>query len=177
MDKTTTGWLSPLRRTLQDEHITLDLGELKVINRIDIYSTPFLLLNLFPRDFTVRGSIDNENWTDLFTVTDYSPPLSRSDSWSFDNTEVRYIQVVATRTRQFLFFFYAAYIAEIKVFGCAEPEVKAPEVLTTSALSQTGTQLKLQTPDTQEKEKRQIEQRTTTPGRPGKPVFILNGKP
>jgi hypothetical protein len=175
--KTGTGWLSPLQRTMQDEHITLDLGDITVINRIDTCSNSFLLLDLFPRDFKFQGSTDNENWIDLFTVTDYSPPFSRTESWSFDTTQLRYIRMLITKTRSFLFFFHTAYVAEIKVYGCAEPGTGTPELLSTSTLSQTGPRLRQQAPDTQENKKKQLQPSGATPGRPGRPVFILNGKP
>jgi hypothetical protein len=175
--RTGTGWLSPLRRTPQDEHITLDLGKITVVNRIEICSNAFLLLNLFPRDFTVQGSSDNEQWVDLVTETDYVSPLSRTNSWSLNNTEIRYLRLVATKARRFLFFFYATYIAEIKAYGCAEPAVEVPEKLSRETLSQTETGVKKRTPEPQKQEKKHLQSPSANPGRPGRPVFILNGKP
>ena len=175
--KTHTGWLSPLRRSPQDEYITIDLGETRVVNRIDIASNPFLFFNLFPRAFKLQGSTDNYTWVDLFAVTDYSPPLSHTGSWVFDETEARYIKVVATEGKRFMFFFHASYIAEIKVHGCAEPDIEAPELLSTSAPDRTGTYEEQQTLDAQGAGKQQLQPGTGLPGRPGKPVFILEGKP
>jgi hypothetical protein len=174
--KIITGWLSPLRRAPQDEHITLDLGEVRIINRIDLCSNTFFLLNLFPSDFKLQGSLDNEHWIDLFSEKDYSPPLSRSDSWSFDNTEIRYVQLVASKTKQFLFFFNTTYIAEIKIYGCAEPVIETAEGLLKRNLDQTEQYLKQHNIDTQEKEERLLQPRGVTPGRPGRPKFILNDK-
>ena len=85
--------------------------------------------------------------------------------------------MLITGTRPFLFFFHTAYIAEIKVYGCQESDVQALEALSTEISGQTGTQAKQQTPDTQEKVKRILQPRAANPGRPGRPVFILDGKP
>ena len=173
--KTGTGWFSPLRRTPQEEYIVLDLGEDRIINRIDIFSNAFLLLNLFPRDFKVQGSSDNQQWVDLFTVTDYLPPLSRTDSWSFKNTDIRYIKLTVTKARRFFFFFYATYISEIKVYGCTK--IETPEKLSANTLTQAETASKQQKPDSKVKAKKQLQPSSVNPGRPGKPIFILNGKP
>ena len=167
--KTATGWLSPLRRSLQDEYITLDLGEIKLINRIDIYSNRFMALDLFPRDFKVLVSTDNQIWTDIFAEQDYMPPVSHTGSWTFDDTEARYVRLVATRTQKFMFFFYLTYIAEIKVFGCAEPETPGTEL--TSA--QAGPRLLKQATDIQAADNKKPGADGKAPGRPGKPLFIL----
>ncbi|MHC5076951.1 MAG: discoidin domain-containing protein, partial [Planctomycetota bacterium] len=172
-----TGWLSPLRTTPQEEYITIDLGETRVVNRIEISSNGFLLLNLFPRDFKLQGSTDNYNWVDLSVVTNYTPPLSRNDSWIFDETEARYIKVVTTRGKRFMFFFHASYIAEIKVHGCAEPAIEIFELRSTRSSDQTRTDEEQQTLDEQAADKQQLQPSTGLPGRPGRPVFILEGNP
>jgi hypothetical protein len=140
-------------------------------------SNPLLFLNLFPRDFKIQGSTDNHNWVDLFAVTDYSPPPSRTDSWIFNETEARYIKVVTTEGKRFMFFFHASYIAEIKVHGCAEPEIEAPELFSTRGPDQTRTYEEQQTLDGQAPEIKQLQPSTGLPGRPGKPVFMLKSKP
>ena len=176
--KAHTGWLSPLRVSPQDEYITIDLGGTRVVNRIDISSNPFLFFNLFPRAFKLQGSTDNYSWVDLFSVTDYSSRPPRTDSWVFDETEARYIKVVTTEGKRFMFFFRASYIAEIKVYGCPEPEIQAPELLSTKAPDQTtGTHEEQQKLDAQAAVKQQLQSGTGLPGRPGKPVFILEGTP
>ncbi len=73
--KTNTGWLSPLRRAVQDEHIIIDLGEKKLINQIDICSNPFLWLNLFPHNFNLQVSTDTETWEELFPLSKITPLL------------------------------------------------------------------------------------------------------
>ena len=134
-----TGWLSPLRLFQRDESITIDLGETKTVNRVDISSNPFRQFDLFPHDFEVQASTDNENWVNLFTVENYSPPSSRSESWTFEEIETRYIRMVITRSKRFLLFFYAAYIADITVYGCTETETAGFESALSTSTDQTDT--------------------------------------
>ena len=85
--------------------------------------------------------------------------------------------MVITKTRSFLFFFHISYIAEIKVHGCAEPAVDLPRVLSTETLSQTGTDVGEQGLEKKKQEKRSLRPSSAIPGRPGRPIFILNDNP
>ncbi len=53
--KDVTGWLSRMRRVMQEEYIILDLGGVKVINQIDIKSNRFIGRDLFPPRFQAAG--------------------------------------------------------------------------------------------------------------------------
>jgi len=128
-----------LRLFVKEEYITIDLGETRVVNRIDICSNPFLFLDLFPRDFQIQVSTDNEEWTEAFTVENYSPPSSYTDSWVFDETKARYVKMVATKSKPFLFFFYLTYVAEIKVQGCSEIENVSPSFVSSTPTEKTKT--------------------------------------
>jgi hypothetical protein len=172
--KPITGWLSPLRRSMQEEFITLDLGGVKVINRIDIHSRRFIGRDLFPCDFKVQVSTDNQNWTDVVTEQDYTLPASRSASWSFDGTEAGYIKLVATKPQKFLVFYYLTYISEIEVFGCAEPEVPETEGLAaTQSAGESRSLLSKEAFDREVAAKKGPVIGDAVPGRPGKPLFIL----
>ena len=46
------------------------------------FQNPVKSFDLFPQAFEVQASTDNENWVNLFTVENYSPPSSRSESWT-----------------------------------------------------------------------------------------------
>lgn len=173
--KIATGWLSPLRRIMQDEYIMLDLGEMKVINRIDISSNFFMAFNLFPRDFKVQVSTDNQNWKDVITEQDYKPPVSRSGSWSFDGTEARYLKMIASKTQKFMLFFYVTYVAELKIFGCAAPETPGVELPSTDTSDELLSDTQKRALDIQPVERDKLSAQET-PGRPGKPLFILNDK-
>jgi hypothetical protein len=169
-----TGWLSPVRRETQEEYITLDLGETKIIDRADISSNRFLGRDLFPRDFKVQVSTDNQSWTDVVTEQDYTLPASRSASWSFDGTEARYVKLVAAASRKLMFSYYVTYIAEIEVFGCAAPEIPETEDL---SLPQTSDEehsfLSQEDFDRELAGKKGPVIEGAAPGRPGKPLFIL----
>jgi hypothetical protein len=172
-DKTNTGWLSPLRLFVKEEYITIDLGETRIVNRIDICSNPFLFLDVFPLDFQIQVSTDNEEWTEVFTVENYSPPSSYTDSWVFDETKARYVKMVATKSKPFLFFFYLTYIAEIKVHGCSETEIPSSLSISMTSLDRKEIRVLKLSPDMEAPEKKEPLISDVLPGRPGKPVFIL----
>jgi len=116
-----TGWLSPLKFFVEHEYLTIDLGETQMVNRIELFSYPLLLfLDLFPLDFALQASTDNETWQELFPVDNYTPPPTFTDSWAFDEQEARYVKLLITKPKPFLFFFYLSYIPEIKIYGCPE---------------------------------------------------------
>jgi hypothetical protein len=172
-----TGWLSRLRRVMQEEYITLDLGGVKVINRIDIRSKRFIGRDLFPRDFKLQVSADMQNWTDVVSQQDYTLPASRSGSWSFDGTEAAYVKLVATTPQKILFFYYLTYISEIEVYGCAEPEVPEPEGLAaTQSADKSRSLLSKEAFDREVAGRKGPFIGDAVPGRPGKPLFILKGE-
>jgi len=171
--KTDTGWLSPLRLFVQEEYVTLDLGETKIVSRIDICSNPFQSLDLFPQDFQVQVSTDNETWTEVLTVEHYSPPASCTDSWAFDETKAQYVKMVTTKPKPFLFFFHLTYIAEIKVHGCSETEMSNSQSTFAITSDRTETGAIELAPGLQTSDKEEIKLSETPPGRPGRPGFIL----
>ena len=171
--ETDTGWLSPLRLFVQEEYVTLDLGETKIVSRVEICSNPFQSLDLFPQDFQIQVSTDNETWTEVLTVEHYSPPASCTDSWEFDETKARYVKMVTTKPKPFLFFFHLTYIAEIKVHGCSETEISSSQSTFAITSDRTETGAIELTPGLQTSDKEEIKPSETPPGRPGKPGFIL----
>jgi hypothetical protein len=172
-----TGWLSPLRRSMQEEFIILDLSGVKIINRIDIRSKRFIGRDFFPHDFKVQASTDMQNWTDVVTEQDYTLPAARSASWSFDGTEAAYVKLVAAKPKKILLFYYLIYISEIEVYGCAEPEVPEPEGLAaTQSAGESRSLLSKEAFDREVAGKKGPVIGNTVPGRPGKPLFILKGE-
>lgn len=172
-----TGWLSRLRRVMQDEYITLDLGGVKVVNRVDLHSKRFIGRDLFPRGFKVQVSTDMRSWTDVVNEQNYTLPASRSASWSFDGAEAAYVKFVATASRKFTFFYYMNYISEIEVYGCAEPEVPEPEGLAVTQAAGESQTLRLKEAfDREVAGKKGPLIGGEIPDRPGKPLFILREK-
>jgi hypothetical protein len=135
----TGGWLSPLRFLQHDDYITIDLGESKIITRLDISPNHFFLFDLFPGDFEIQTSLDNKNWTSQFVEKDYSPSPSGSESWAFDEIETRYIKVLITRAKPFLLLFYLSYVGDISVYGCVDTEIASSESALSSDTDQTTT--------------------------------------
>ena len=172
--KTTTGWLSPLRLSPREEYIILDLGENRIVNRVDILSHPFLLLDLFPLDFQIMLSSDSENWTEISSESDYASPSSHTDSWAFEETKTRYIKLAITKAKPFLFFFYLTYISEIEVHGCDETDTPGFQFTSMVPVDQTKTRVVKLTPDRKIPDEKKPPLVEEPPGRPGKPVFILN---
>jgi len=162
---------------MHDEYITLDLGEIKIVNRIDLCSNPFLFFDLFPLDFQVHVSTDNETWTEVHSEADYTSPSSHTDSWVFDETKARYIKIAITKTKSFLFFFYLTYISEITVHGCTESDITSTQSTSISPDDQTKTRVVTLTPTTEPSDKKKPSPINAPPGIPGKPVFILNNHP
>jgi hypothetical protein len=171
--KTNTGWLSPLRLSMQDEYITLDLDETKMVNRIEIFSPPFLLSDLFPLDFKILVSTDNEQWTEIFTEENYSSPSSRTDSWVFEEIKAHYIMMNITKSKRFLLLFHLAYIAEIKVHGCAEDDTLGSQLNSMIPADHTKTGA-VKLPDSDAPDEKKPPLVDSPPGRPGKPFFLLN---
>jgi hypothetical protein len=171
--KTNTGWLSPLRLSMQDEYITLDLGETKIVHRIEIFSPPFLLSDLFPLDFKILVSTDNEQWTEIFTEENYSSPSSRTDSWVFEEIKAHYIMMNITKSKRFLLLFHLAYIAEIKVHGCAEDDTLGSQLNSMIPADHTKTGA-VKLPDSDAPDEKKPPLVDSPPGRPGKPFFLLN---
>jgi hypothetical protein len=172
---TDTGWLSPLRFIfMKEEYLTLDLGEAKIINCIDITSKPFLLFNLCPLDFKIQVSLDNIKWSDVVTVEEYSSPPSYSDTWFFDATKARYIKWVITKGRPFLFIFYLSYLSEIEVSGCAATETEPSSAAPAPASTHTKPRVVKSVPGNTPIDNTTPSLNMLKPERPGKPVFLLN---
>jgi hypothetical protein len=172
---TNTGWLTPLRfLSMKEEYLTLDLGEAKIINCIDITSKPFLLFNLCPLDFKIQVSLDNIKWSDVVTVEEYSSPPSYSDTWFFDATKARYIKWVITKGRPFLFIFYLSYLSEIEVSGCAATETEPSSAAPAPASTHTKPRVVKSVPGNTPIDNTTPSLNMLKPERPGKPVFLLN---
>ena len=109
---------SPFRK---NEFITLDLGEIKQMSRIDMYALRFLTMDFFPVNFQIQISRDNINWEEIRTEKNYTLKSSHYESGELNSLEARYIRVSITKAKTF-FIFYLAQIAEIEVYGCDIPE-------------------------------------------------------
>jgi len=172
---TDTGWLSPLRFIfMKEEYIMLDLGQTKIVNSIEITSKPFLFFNLCPSDFKIQLSLDTIKWTDAVNVNDYSSSPSHSDTWFFDETKARYIKLVITKAKPFLFIFYLSYLSEIEASGCSEAETENSSAEPTTTFTDTAPKPVKVIPDIHNKDTYTPLLNMLVPERPGKPVFLHN---
>jgi hypothetical protein len=117
-----TSWSPAAKVSWNNEFITLDLGEVKQVDRINMYASKLFNLDFLPLNFQIQISSDNTNWEDIYTEKNYNLQSTRSDSWDIDSYEARYIRIYITKAKTFLFFFYLVQIAEIEVYGCDIPE-------------------------------------------------------
>ena len=150
-----TAWSTLLSFFKKDEFITLDLGEIKRISWFSMQAASSLFgTDYFPVDFTIEVSNDNTTWQEISTEQGYAPPMqfTQSDSWDFQSLEYRYIRVYITKTKNVLFFFKIAQIAEIEVYGCGTTmntpvlaqETAPPLTNVGSDLQESGKQLDLE---------------------------------
>ena len=116
-----TFWSTPPSLYRKNEFITLDLGEIKQMSRIDMYALRSLTMDFFPVNFQVQLSSDNINWEEIRSEKNYTLKSTHFDSWELNSLEARYLRVSITKAKTF-FIFYVAQIAEIEVYGCDIPE-------------------------------------------------------
>ena len=176
-----TSWSTFLILFWKNEYVTLDLGEVKLLDRVAMYATRFFDRDLFPIDFKIEISKDYDSWQEILTEKGYSIKPENSDSWDLNGLEGRYIRVYITKAKNFLFFFYLAQIAEIEAYGYDLPEqpAEAPEVTTTPVIAEQPEEGK----EAKEKTKETGEVAGEIPGAvqgipsvPGKPVISFSKK-
>ena len=114
-----TPWSTAPSLFWRNEFITLDLGEVKKISRIEMYSSEFFNLDLFPVNFKIQISDDNTTWQDIRTEENYA---AQSESWDFSGSDAHYIRIYITKGKPFFILFSLAQIAEIEVYGYDTPE-------------------------------------------------------
>jgi hypothetical protein len=122
-----TFWSSLPAFFWEDESITLDLGEVKLIESVNMYAVDFFNTCYFPVNFQIELSKNNIDWEELYTLRNYAPKPAKSDSWNLNSYEGRYIKVYITKAKIFFFFFYLTQIAEIEVYGYDLPEGQQSE--------------------------------------------------
>jgi hypothetical protein len=173
-----TFWSSFLAFYWGNESITLDLGEVKLIESVNMYATVFFNTCYFPVNFQIELSKNNIDWEELYTLRNYTPKPAKSDSWNLNSYEGRYIKIYITKARIFFFFFYLTQIAEIEVYGYDLPEDQQSEKPDDTPLVTPGK------PDDGSKEEKEGETPGEeaggvqgAPGIPGKPAIIFSNQP
>ena len=115
----TTTW-STFSFLKREEFVSLDLGGMKRLSGITMYASKMFGIDYFPTNFQIQISRDSSTWATINNEQGYTPPLQSPyrDNWNFEIIECRYIRVYITKAKSLFFFFQAAQIAEIEVYGC-----------------------------------------------------------
>ena len=108
-----TSWSTLFRLFQKDEFFTMDLGEIKNITSLSMYSSRIFGTDFFPTNFQIQVSNDNINWVDMDTIQGHSTPLDATspDSWQYNGLTCRFLKVSISKCRTFLFFLRVAQIA------------------------------------------------------------------
>ncbi len=80
-------------------YIETDLGRVVKINRIDLYPTgsKYTRGETFPSEFDIEVSNDGENYKTVVSKTGYEDAKKRIPSFSFDETEARYVRLTVRK--------------------------------------------------------------------------------
>jgi hypothetical protein len=164
-----TAWSTFLIFLWENEYITLDLGKVTLLDRIDMHATRFFDRNLFPVDFTIEISEDKSSWEAIHTERGYTINPDYFDSWDLNCYQGRYIRINITKAQAFFFIFYLAQIAEIEVYGydSLEEQSKTPDDISSITVGKPSVESQEETG----------EEKGVVPGKPsvpGKPVINFN---
>ncbi len=115
------GWATATR---EDGQITLDLGAVRKINRVDLYPTGFIADygTTFPKKFSVLVSADGESYTTVAEVQNFKVD-DTGKSVTFDLTDARYVRIALPKSAK------TSTIAEIEVYHDDGSMGKMPSVL------------------------------------------------
>ncbi len=94
--------------------ITVDLGRVTMLNRVDIYPTGVSINkgDAFPTDFTLEVSADGENWETVASETDYACGGGTS-VFTFNTLRARYVRLNVQKGSDKGYF----EIAEIEIYN------------------------------------------------------------
>ena len=123
------GWSSAAKDTSYATSLTVRLGRVETINRIDLYPAGNELEYgaTFPRSFTLDVSEDGQNWTTVKTVEGLEN-IIEAQSYRFDDIQARYVRLSITEMNAYGGV-YAAGLNEIEIYydggGVPAPEKPA----------------------------------------------------
>jgi F5/8 type C domain len=106
-------WSSPGVGAPREEFITLDLGSVKSIGRVDLVARSQGYL--FPVDLTVQTSVNNAAFNVVGRGTDLPVTQGMRHTFEFARVSARYVRISITETRRSAGGLYYAQIAEIQV--------------------------------------------------------------
>ena len=120
-DKGLSGWCSEKQSEPYNTAVTVDLGEIKQFNSINLYSADSATgaRDYFPKSFTVSVSDDNVNWRDIAAENDSA--IQSVANITFSAVDARYVRISVT-DMNCIDSLYAAALAEVEI--TAEPKVE-----------------------------------------------------
>jgi large repetitive protein len=110
--------------------VQVDLGTIRAIDRVDLYSRTDFIGMCFPQAFTIAVSADGSTWTTVTSQTNYPAPTTpAAASFGFAPTSVRYVKVTATTLRKDSNGGYFLQFAELAALN-DRPDPTAGKLLT-----------------------------------------------
>lgn len=115
-DGSTYGWSTSTTDASRPEQVTIDLGRVQTVDRVDLYPAGHLLDrgSAFPQDYTVDVSADGETWQAVASAA-AQEPTSSAVTHAFDAVQARYVRVSVQQMNGSDDGFSAA-LAEVEVF-------------------------------------------------------------
>ena len=122
------GWATSTR---EEGQITIDLGAVRQINRVDLFPTGTIADygTDFPKNFSVLVSTDGESYTTVAEVTNFKVE-DTGKSVTFDLTDARYVRITLPKAAR------SYSIAEIEVYHDDGSMPPMPSVLDVVALDE-----------------------------------------
>jgi hypothetical protein len=114
----TTAWSAVESSATAGAFVRLDLGDALLVDRVRLWPAEGLS-DLFPVDFQIRVSPNGLNWTTVRVETNYHAQEGVPYTTSFAASQVRFIELAATRLAAYGNGLYYAAIAELEPFEAA----------------------------------------------------------
>jgi hypothetical protein len=95
-NKSDTLWESALKTSAGKETADFDLGQLFLLNRIDIRSTA---LEGFPENFSLQASSDGKVWIHMADEKKFKAEKNHTYSWTLDGVNARYLRFECTAVK------------------------------------------------------------------------------
>jgi len=115
-----TEWKTPFRSAPEEEHLTLDLGEVQEVSGVRILPAgPFP--QLFPEAFSILVSEDGAAWTTVLSETGYQPQAGVWYEAGFERCQARYVRLWTALTP---FYQAGTYMMQVAEFVPVRQEVR-----------------------------------------------------
>lgn len=111
------GWSSAIGNyTNEIEWVELDLESVYSIGKVMLYPRTDLQGEGFPIDFNIKVSEDGINWITVINEMNYPLPVGNVETFTFNNTNARYIKIEGTNLRVVGSDGYLMQLEEVEVY-------------------------------------------------------------